>query len=127
MLAELERELQRLSDDRRARDVEGVADLLRLLGTAERTAEAVERGATPAWLAGLEEARRAIRVRVAGEEHRAVGRGPRSGAAVVAGLGRGGPRHERAREQCDERQRRGPAGCLPLNKIAIPAWVVGRG
>jgi ATP-dependent helicase Lhr and Lhr-like helicase len=63
----LERDLQRLSDERRARDLEGVADLLRVLGPLS-TAEAVERGATPAWLAGLEESRRAIRVRVAGEE-----------------------------------------------------------
>ena len=47
--------------------LEGVADLLRVLGPLT-TAEAVERGATPAWLAELEEARRAIRVRVAGEE-----------------------------------------------------------
>jgi len=60
-------DLQRLSEDRRARDVEGVADLLRVLGPLS-TAESVERGATPAWLAALEEARRAIRVRVAGEE-----------------------------------------------------------
>ena len=63
----LGRDLQRLSEDRRARDVEGVADLLRVLGPLS-TAEAVERGATPAWLAELEGARRAIRLRVAGEE-----------------------------------------------------------
>jgi ATP-dependent helicase Lhr and Lhr-like helicase len=63
----LGRDLQRLSEERRARDKEGVADLLRVLGPVT-TAEAVERGATPAWLANLEEARRAIRVRVAGEE-----------------------------------------------------------
>ncbi len=63
----LERDLQRLSDERRARDLEGVADLLRMLGPLS-TDEAVARGATPGWLAGLEEARRAIRVRVAGEE-----------------------------------------------------------
>jgi ATP-dependent Lhr-like helicase len=63
----LERDLQRLSDERRARDLEGVADVLRLVGPLT-TEEAVARGATPAWLAGLEEARRAIRVRVAGEE-----------------------------------------------------------
>ncbi|MDQ1605059.1 MAG: ATP-dependent helicase Lhr and Lhr-like helicase [Actinomycetota bacterium] len=63
----LERDLQRLSEERRAQDVEGVADLLRLLGPLT-TAEAIERGATPAWLADLEERRRAIRVRVAGEE-----------------------------------------------------------
>jgi ATP-dependent Lhr-like helicase len=63
----LEQDLQRRSEDRRARDVEGVADLLRLLGPLT-TSEAVERGAQPAWLADLEESRRAIRVRVAGEE-----------------------------------------------------------
>ncbi len=63
----LEGDLQRLSDSRRARDAEGVADLLRLLGPLS-TAEAIERGATPEWLAGLEEARRAVRVRIAGEE-----------------------------------------------------------
>jgi ATP-dependent Lhr-like helicase len=66
-VAALARDLQRLSEDRRARDVEGVADLLRVLGPLS-TAEAVERGAQPAWLADLEEARRAVRVRVAGEE-----------------------------------------------------------
>jgi ATP-dependent Lhr-like helicase len=66
-IAALERDLQRLSDDRQARDVEGVADLLRVLGPLT-TAEAVDRGATPAWLAELEEVRRAIRLRIAGEE-----------------------------------------------------------
>jgi len=66
-VAALARDLQRLSEDRRARDSEGVADLLRVLGPLS-TAEAVERGAQPAWLADLEEARRAVRVRVAGEE-----------------------------------------------------------
>jgi len=66
-IALLARDLQRLSDDRRARDVEGVADLLRVLGPLS-TAEAVDRGATPGWLAALEEARRAVRLRVAGEE-----------------------------------------------------------
>ncbi len=45
-IASLARDLQRLSDDRRARDVEGVADLLRVLGPLT-TAEAVDRGATP--------------------------------------------------------------------------------
>ena len=42
VLAELERELQRLTPDRRARDAEGVADLLRLLGPLS-TAEVAER------------------------------------------------------------------------------------
>jgi ATP-dependent Lhr-like helicase len=68
VVAEAVRELQRRTDDRRARDVEGVADLLRQLGPLT-TDEAVERGATPRWLAELEETRRAIRVRVAGAEH----------------------------------------------------------
>jgi ATP-dependent Lhr-like helicase len=66
-LAEVEVELQRLVPSRHARDADEVADLLRVLGDLT-TAEAVERGATPAWLAELEEARRAIRVRLAGEE-----------------------------------------------------------
>jgi ATP-dependent Lhr-like helicase len=66
-IASLERDLQRLSDERRARGKEDVADLLRLLGPLS-TAEAVQRGATPGWLAELEEARRAVRVRIAGEE-----------------------------------------------------------
>jgi ATP-dependent Lhr-like helicase len=67
VLAETERQLQRLTDDRRATDLDGTADLLRLLG-ALSTPEAVERGATPRWLAELEETRRALRVRIAGEE-----------------------------------------------------------
>jgi ATP-dependent Lhr-like helicase len=65
---EVERELQHLAPQRKARDVEGVADLLRLIGPLT-TDEAIERGATPRWLADLEEQRRAIRVRVGGEEH----------------------------------------------------------
>ena len=66
-IAEVERELQRLTEERKATDVEGVADMLRILGDLS-TAEAMERGATPRWLAELEESRRAIRVRIAGEE-----------------------------------------------------------
>ncbi|MFB4311060.1 DEAD/DEAH box helicase [Actinomadura sp. GTD37] len=119
-VAETERELQRLAPDRRARDLEGVADLLRTLGPLT-TAEAAERtlpapapagpdgAASPAapgapdsggmsadgarpdapvlagsgepavvsgeavaqaarWLVELEGTRRAIRVRIAGEE-----------------------------------------------------------
>src|SRR6185437_4794252 len=60
---EVERELQFLAPQRKARDVEGVADLLRLVGPLT-SAEAIERGATPQWLAQLEESRRAIRVRI---------------------------------------------------------------
>jgi ATP-dependent helicase Lhr and Lhr-like helicase len=64
---EIERELQHLTAERQARDVEGVADMLRLVGPLS-TSEAVERGATPRWLAELEESRRAIRIRVTAEE-----------------------------------------------------------
>ncbi|WP_159056911.1 DEAD/DEAH box helicase, partial [Streptomyces scabiei] len=48
VLAELERELQWRTDDRRAKDAEGVADLLRLLGPLT-DAELAERGAEPGW------------------------------------------------------------------------------
>ncbi|MGO4426409.1 DEAD/DEAH box helicase, partial [Streptomyces sp. MCAF7] len=68
VLAELERELQWLTDDRRVKDAEGVADLLRLLGPLT-DAELAERGADPQWARDLSGARRAIRVRVAGQEH----------------------------------------------------------
>jgi ATP-dependent Lhr-like helicase len=66
-LTEVEGEVQRLTPERAARDAEGVADLLRVLGDLT-TQEAVTRGATPAWLAELEDQRRAIRVRIAGQE-----------------------------------------------------------
>jgi len=62
-----ELQLQRLTEERRAHDLDSTADLLRVLGGLS-TAEAVERGATPEWLGELEAARRAIRVRVAGEQ-----------------------------------------------------------
>ena len=66
-LTEIEMELQRLTQERAARHLDDVADMLRFLGDLT-TGEAVLRGATPRWLADLEDARRAIRVRVAGEE-----------------------------------------------------------
>ncbi len=66
-LAEVEAEVQLLAEDRRAKDLEGTADLLRRLGDLT-TDEVVERGGTAGWLAELEAARRAIRVRVAGQE-----------------------------------------------------------
>ncbi|MER5888960.1 ATP-dependent helicase [Streptomyces sp. NPDC001941] len=68
VLAELEGELQWLAEDRRVKDAEGVADLLRVLGPLT-DAELAERGAEPGWAADLAAARRAIRVRVAGAEH----------------------------------------------------------
>ncbi len=67
VLDQIEADLQRLSPDRRARDIEGVADLLRLLGDLSED-EALARGAKPEWLAELVSARRAIGVRIAGED-----------------------------------------------------------
>ena len=66
-LAQVEAELQRLVPDRHARDAEGAADLLRLLGPLT-TDEAAARGADPTWLDALVASRRAIAVRVAGVE-----------------------------------------------------------
>jgi ATP-dependent Lhr-like helicase len=71
VLAEVEAELQRLAPDRRVRDAEGVADLLRLLGpltTHEVAARSVEGAEVAPWLASLAESRRVVEVRVAGEE-----------------------------------------------------------
>ncbi|MFI9615285.1 ATP-dependent helicase [Streptomyces sp. NPDC052023] len=68
VLTELERELQWLTEDRRVKDAEGVADLLRMLGPLTG-AELAERGAEPQWAEELSRARRAIRVRIAGAEH----------------------------------------------------------
>ncbi|MEU6550877.1 ATP-dependent helicase [Streptomyces sp. NPDC046915] len=68
VLTELERELQWLTEDRRVKDVEGVADVLRVLGPLT-DAELTERGAEPHWARELAGARRAIRVRVAGADH----------------------------------------------------------
>ena len=67
VITETERQLQRLTDERRAYDLDSTADLLRVLG-ALSTREAADRGGTAEWLAELERARRAIRVRIAGTE-----------------------------------------------------------
>ncbi|MDK0522663.1 DEAD/DEAH box helicase [Streptomyces sp. ML-6] len=68
VLTELEQELQWLTEDRRVKDAEGVADLLRVLGPLT-DAELAGRGAHPAWAPELAAARRAIRVRIAGADH----------------------------------------------------------
>ncbi|WP_236239571.1 ATP-dependent helicase [Streptomyces sp. CC228A] len=68
VLAELERELQWRTEDRRVKDAEGVADALRVLGPLT-DGELAERGADPAWAAELAAARRAIRVRIGGADH----------------------------------------------------------
>ncbi|OIJ93022.1 ATP-dependent helicase [Streptomyces colonosanans] len=68
VLTELERELQWLAEDRRVKDIEGVADVLRLLGPLT-DAELAERGAESHWARELGAARRAIKVRIAGMDH----------------------------------------------------------
>jgi len=62
-----ERQLQWLTDERRPRDAEDVAELLRLLGDLS-SSDLVARGVDLAWPADLERARRALLVRIAGEE-----------------------------------------------------------
>ncbi|MET0590048.1 MAG: ATP-dependent helicase [Naasia sp.] len=68
-----EKELQRLATDRRSKDLEGVADLLRLLGPQEESeirARLIPEAADEArvWLDALVEARRALKVNIAGAE-----------------------------------------------------------
>ncbi|GAB3141244.1 Lhr family helicase [Microbispora hainanensis] len=65
VVAETERELARL--DRPLRDAEDLADLLRSHGPLLAQDVSIREG-DPGWLADLERARRAIRVRVAGHE-----------------------------------------------------------
>ena len=74
-IARTESELQRLAPERRCRDAEDVADLLRTLGALSLTEierrtrdEVATRDDIGAWLDDLEGARRVIRVRIAGEE-----------------------------------------------------------
>ncbi|MGK5111631.1 ATP-dependent helicase [Geodermatophilus sp. CPCC 205506] len=66
-LAEVEAELQRLPAARHPRDLDGAGDLLRLVGDLT-AAEAAARGVSGEWLAELVAARRALVVRIAGEE-----------------------------------------------------------
>ncbi|MFI6903425.1 ATP-dependent helicase [Nonomuraea sp. NPDC050394] len=65
VIADTERELARL--DRPLRDQEDLADLLRSHGPL-LAADVSVRGGDPAWLTALEGARRALSVRIAGEE-----------------------------------------------------------
>ena len=74
VIAETERDLQHLSESRRCRDLEGVADLLRTAGplTADEVAQrCAEPAAAPDWLGELSVARRIIAVRIAGQPMRA--------------------------------------------------------
>ena len=68
VIAATGRQLQHLSDDRAARDAEGVADLLRLLGPLTEDEVAARAGGTDVggWLEGLGAARRALTVSFAG-------------------------------------------------------------
>jgi ATP-dependent Lhr-like helicase len=66
-LAEVEAELQRLPAERHPRGVDGAADLLRMIGDLTE-AEARVRGVPRVWLDELVGARRALAVRIAGEE-----------------------------------------------------------
>jgi ATP-dependent Lhr-like helicase len=65
VVTETEAQLQWLTEQRRPRDAEDVAELLRLLGDLS-DAELVARGVDLTWMPAL--TRRAIRVRIAGEE-----------------------------------------------------------
>jgi len=71
VLAEVEAMLQRTDPERRARDAEGVADLLRGLGplTADEVADRSVDGADVIeWLTTLADARRVVAVRMGGDE-----------------------------------------------------------
>src|SRR5215213_2451905 len=70
-LADLELELQLLTPERKVRDPDGLHDALRLLGdltVQEATARSADPEAAPGWLAELEASRRAVRLRVGGQE-----------------------------------------------------------
>ena len=69
VLAELERELQWLTEDRRVKDAEGVADLLRAARPAHRRRAGRARRRAGSGPQELAAARRAIRVRIAGADH----------------------------------------------------------
>ncbi len=69
VLAELEAELQHLTDERRARDIDQIHDLLRRLGDlTERELAARADAGVPDGLDRLRTARRAAAVRIAGEK-----------------------------------------------------------
>ncbi len=70
-----EAELQRLAEDRRARDAEGLFDVLRIIGPLslpEATQRCVDGSDAESWLTSLAAARRVVRVRIAGEHRWAV-------------------------------------------------------
>ncbi|HEX4470599.1 MAG TPA: ATP-dependent helicase [Nocardioides sp.] len=71
VLAEVEAMLQRTDPERRARDAEGVSDLLRWLGpvaAGEVADRSVDGADVVEWLTSLADARRVVAVRMSGEE-----------------------------------------------------------
>ena len=66
-ITQIEAQLQRTDPQRHARDVEGAADLLRFVGDLS-SLDGLDRGAAPSWLEQLADDRRALRVRIAGEQ-----------------------------------------------------------
>lgn len=66
-LAEIELELQRLTQNRRLRSADETHDALRMIGDLS-SQELVDRGGRQEWLVGLQETRRAIVLRIAGED-----------------------------------------------------------
>ena len=68
VIAATQRQLQHLADDRRARDAEGVADLLRLLGplTEDEISERSTASDVGSWLEGLRATKRVLPVSYAG-------------------------------------------------------------
>ncbi|MEV6298757.1 ATP-dependent helicase [Actinoplanes sp. NPDC051861] len=67
VVTETEAQLQWRTEQRRPRDAEDTAELLRLLGDLS-TGELAERGVPEEWVLSLAAARRAVQIRVAGEE-----------------------------------------------------------
>jgi ATP-dependent helicase Lhr and Lhr-like helicase len=70
VVEQTEAQLQRLAPDRRCRDLEGMADMLRLIGplsVAEVSERCAESGLAAGWLAELDATRRAIEIRIGGE------------------------------------------------------------
>ena len=87
VLAEVESELQRLAEDRRVRDSEGIADLLRLLGPLS-TEEIQERCTTPAQVTRLDRDAGRLPTRRPGADVRPRALGRRRGRARLRdGLG----------------------------------------
>ncbi len=71
VIAEAEREVQRLAEGRKARGLEGIADLLRETGPLsadEVMQRCTDPGDVAGWLVELEATRRAIQVRIAGTQ-----------------------------------------------------------